>query len=169
MERGRADRRRTSFSDSLPLSDHFYFALILTPFVFTRCLLTAKPSHLPSSLSLHIFFSFTPPHWRLQWLGPLHTEQIIILGNFNIHTDEPTNILASNVLYPTTLKTFIPILLGHLSARALLWTLSSLHLRNNIRKSPMPPTSLCLTFSLPFSHYRCSSNPAQPPAPPPPS
>lgn len=76
---------------------------------------------------------------------PLHIEPSIISGNFNIHTGQPT-ILASNFLYSTTPKTFTPIPWD--SSLPQLYSGPSYHSTCGIiiRRSPMPPTSLCSTF-----------------------
>lgn len=143
------------------LSDHYSFALILTPFVSTRCLPSAMPSHLPSSLLLPIF-SCTPHTEERMWFSfPLPIEQTITWGN--VYTDEPTNTLASSFLYSTTLKTFMTTPLGQLCHISILDLVTTLPVEQYQKVSYAP--KLSLSFSLPFSHYRCSPTSSRPPAP----
>lgn len=96
---------RADLSAFLSLSDHYSFAFFLR-----RCLLSAKPSRHPPLLLLPTFFSLTPLHGRMHLVHgfPLYPEHTIVLGNFSVHTEEPANALASDFLYFTTPKTFMP-------------------------------------------------------------
>lgn len=130
-EGGGPDGARADLSAALPLPAHHSSAFILTPFFFHRCLAS---TNLPVILFYCCICILLFPSSALKNASGSQFSFFsilsitVILGNVNVHMEEPTSTLGLNSLHSTAPKTSAPAALGQLSTTALLWALLPLHL-----------------------------------------